>query len=42
MVWRHDCSTVGITSACFGSGSDVLGCDWRRNCFKNGDGFSFC
>ena len=23
-----------ITSAFFGSGSDVLGCDWRRNFFK--------
>ena len=25
----------------FGSSSDVLGCDWRRNFFKDGDGFSF-
>ena len=24
----------------FGSGSDVLRCDWRKNFFKNGDGFS--
>ena len=39
MGCRHNYTKNGITSAFFGSGSDVLGSDWRRNFFKNGDGF---
>ena len=34
-------SIFGLDLSFFGSSSDVLGCDWRRNFFKNGDGFSF-
>ena len=41
MRCRHDCAINGIISGFFGSGSDVLGCDWRRNFIKSGDGFLF-
>ena len=33
-------SIIGLDLSFLGSGSDALGCDWRRNFFKNGDGFS--
>ena len=39
MGCRHDYAINGKTSTSFGSDSDVLGCDLRRNFFKNGDGF---
>ena len=41
MVGRHDYAINGITSTFFGTGSDVFGCDWPGNFFKNGDGFCF-
>ena len=41
MRCRHDYAINGKTSAFFGSGSDVLGCEWRRNFIPKGDGFSF-
>ena len=41
MGCRHDLAINGRTSTFFGSGSDVLGCDLRRNFFENGDGLSF-
>ena len=34
-------SMFGLILTFFGSGSDVLSCDWRRNFFKSGDGFPF-
>ena len=39
MECRHDYTINEITSTFFGSGSDVLGWDWRRNFFENGDDF---
>ena len=30
----------GLILDIFGAGSDLLGFDWRRNFFKNGDSFS--
>ena len=41
MGCRHDYAMNGTTSAFFVSGWDVLGGDWRKNFFENGDGFSF-
>ena len=34
-------SIFGLILTFSGSGSDVLGCDWCRNFFKNGDGCTF-
>ena len=34
-------SIFGLFLTFFDSGLDVLSCDWRRDFFKNGDGFSF-
>ena len=39
MGCQHDHVLNGITSTFFGSGSDVLGCDWWRNFYKKGKGF---
>ena len=41
MGCRHGYAINGLPSAFFDSGSDVLGCDWRWNFIKNGDGFFF-
>ena len=38
---RQDYAINGMIFAFFGSCSGVLDCGWRRNFFKNGDGFSF-
>ena len=40
MESRHGYAIDGMISAFFGSRSDVLDCDWRRNFLKNGYGFS--
>ena len=40
MGCRNDYAINGIVSAFFGSGSDVLGCDWWGSFFKIGDAFS--
>ena len=41
MGCRHDYAIIGKSSTFFESGSDWLGCDWRRNFGENGDGFCF-
>ena len=37
---RYVYSIFGLFLDIFGAGSELLGCDWRRNFFKNGDGLS--
>ena len=41
MGWRHDYAINGRTSTFFGSGSDVIGCDWRRKFFQKWRWFFF-